>query len=109
MNIVNERVEHIEFGTGVVTEQKDLKIWVEFQNSIGTKMFLYPEAFGKFLKAVNPEVENVVLEELHRKQEQIELEIAKKEKERQAARLEEQRVELELKKKKSTTKSAKKK
>lgn len=109
MIIVNERVEHIKFGFGVITEVKDHRIWVQFKDMIGTKVFLYPEAFEKFLKAVNPTVENNVLEEWYRKQEQIELEMERKEKEREAAELEAKNVKLELAKKKSAAKSTKKK
>jgi hypothetical protein len=107
MNLVNEKVEHINFGLGVITEEKDHKIWVQFQEKIGEKIFLYPEAFEKFLKAVNPTVENNVLEELHRKQEQIELE--RKEKEREAAELREEMEKLAPTKKKSTSRTRLKK
>jgi hypothetical protein len=98
MNIVNEKVEHVKFGFGVITEEKNNKIWVQFQDEIKTKAFLYPDIFEVFLKAVNPTVEKDVLEELRRKQEQIELELEQKEKEREAARLEEIQAKLELKK-----------
>lgn len=105
--LLNEKVDHIMFGRGVTTKIKDKKIYIQFQDSIGTKSFLYPEAFGKFLKAVNPTVENYILEEVHRKQEQIELE--HKEKERKAAEIEEELEKLVLKKKKSVVKSRKRK
>jgi hypothetical protein len=55
------------------------------QSVIGTKIFLYPDAFEKFLKALNPAVENNVMEECRIKQEQIEQELERVEKERQAA------------------------
>lgn len=106
MNLVNERVEHIMFGFGVITELKDHKIWVQFQDEIGTKVFLYPDAFEKYLKAENSTVENNVLEEWRRKQEQLELEC--KEKERIAAEIEDERVKLLPEKKKSRAKSMKK-
>ena len=109
MIIVNEKVEHIEFGSGVITEVRDNKIWVQFQDKIGTKIFLYPEAFEKFLKAINPAVENNVMEEWSRKQEQIELELERKENERKAAVLKEIKTELELVKKKSPARPRKKK
>lgn len=107
MNLVNEKVEHINFGLGVITEEKDHKIWVQFQEKIGKKIFLYPEAFEKFLKAGNPTVENNVLEELHRKQEQIELE--RKEKEREAVELREKMEKLAPTKKKSASRTRLKK
>ncbi len=63
MNIVNEKVEHILFGFGVITKVKEDKVWVQFQEEIGIKAFLYPEAFEKFLKAVNPELRRNAFEE----------------------------------------------
>ena len=109
MSIVNESVEHIKFGVGVITEEKDHKIWVQFQDPIGIKAFLYPEVFEEFLKAVNPTVEKNVLEELRIKQEEIELELEKKRKELEAAELEEKQAKLELTKKKPAAKTKKKK
>lgn len=108
MNMLNERVEHNTFGIGVITEVNDNKIWVEFQDSIGTKIFLFPDAFEKFLKAENPTVEENVLEECRIKQEQIEQELERIEKEREAAQLEGKKAKLELAKKKSTVRSRKK-
>jgi primase-polymerase (primpol)-like protein len=87
MNILNETVKHTIFGSGVITEVSDHKISVQFEESVGTKMFLYPEVFDKFLIAENPEVEKDVLEVLRRKQELIDLE--RKEKEREDAELKE--------------------
>ena len=107
MTIINESVEHIVFGFGVITEVEDNKIWVQFQDEIGTKVFLYPEAFEKFLKAVNVAVESNILKECHRKQEQIEEE--RKEKERAAIELEEKKPKLEPVKKKAASKSRSKK
>ena len=100
-------MEHIIFGSGVITEVKDNKIWVQFQAEIGTKEFLYPEAFEKFLKAVSPILEDNILEERLSKQERIELDY--KEKERALAELEEKKAKLEPTKKKSIAKSKKKK
>ncbi|MBU3142387.1 hypothetical protein [Clostridium sp. CF012] len=107
MNIVNERVEHIIFGFGVITEIENNKIWVQFQDNIGRKVFLYPEAFEKFLKAVNSAVESNALEECHRKQEQIEEE--RKEKERVVAEEKEEKVKLGSAQKKLAAKLTKKK
>lgn len=109
MILVNESVEHVIFGSGVITEVNDNKIWVKFQDGIGIKVFLYPDVFEKFLKALNPSVESNVLEEWHRKQEQIELDQERKEKEWVAAELEEKKAKLQLIKKKSAVKAAKKK
>lgn len=107
MAIVNESAEHIIFGFGVITEIKNNKIWVQFQENIGTKVFLYPEAFKKFLKAVDVTVESNILEEWNRKQEQIEEE--RKEKQRAAAKIEEERPKPEPVKRKAAPRSTKKK
>ncbi|WP_186430112.1 hypothetical protein [Clostridium sp. BSD9I1] len=107
MNVVNEKVEHIIFGTGVITEVKGNKIYVKFQDEIGIKVFLYPEVFEKIMKVFNPAVHEEVLEELNIKKEQIAIE--RIEKQREAAELEERKAELQLVKKKSTSKSTKKK
>lgn len=109
MNILNENVRHIMFGFGVITKVDDHRICVQFKDNIETKMFLYPEVFEKFMKAVEPTVQNYILEELHRKQEQLKLEIKRKEKESEAAKLEEENATLALLKKKSTSRITKKK
>jgi hypothetical protein len=93
------------FGSGVITEVKDHKILVQFQDEIGTKLFLFPEVFEKFMKVLNPTVENDVLEQLHIKQEQLELE--RKEKEREAAELKE-KIEKVVPVKKKATRTTKK-
>lgn len=108
MNLVNENVEHIKFGLGVITKLSGNKIWVEFQDPIGIKIFLYPEAFEKFLKVLNPAVEHNVLEELRRKQEQVRLEEEQKEKQIEAVRLKEEEARLAILRKKSAAKSKKK-
>jgi hypothetical protein len=103
MNIANERVEHIRFGVGIITESEGDRIVVKFQDDVGEKAFQYPEAFEKFLKAENPTVQNDALEELHRKQEQLEIEMEQKRKEFEDAELEKKREleEAKLEKKKA--------
>lgn len=107
MTVLNEKVEHIVFGSGVITEVNDHMIRVQFQDEVETKAFLYPEAFKNFLKASNPTVESVVLEELRIKEEQIELKI--KEKEREVAELIEKKAKYQVANKKSAVKTSKKK
>ncbi len=107
MDLANEKVVHAQFGEGVITEVKEQKLWVQFQEEVGIKMFQYPEAFEKFLKAENLEVESSALEELKLKQEQLERE--REEKERKLAELEERKPKLESQKKRATSKSVKKK
>lgn len=42
-NIIGKQVTHKSFGNGVVTEQTEERIVVQF--SSGEKKFLYPDAF----------------------------------------------------------------
>lgn len=107
MTLVNEKVKHISFGDGVITEEKDCKIWVQFQEEIGSKIFIYPDAFEKFLRAEDPEVEDSVLEELHSKQEKIELE-QRARKEHEASELAERKARLISSKKRTSSRGAKK-
>lgn len=101
MELVNERIEHIKFGAGVITKANNDKIEVQFQGETGTKLFQYPEAFKRFLKAVNPVVQDNAMEDCRKKQEQIELENERIEKEREAAELEKEEAKLELAKEKA--------
>jgi uncharacterized membrane protein len=107
MNLINEKVEHIMFGSGVITEAVENKIWVLFQDEIGKKVFLYPDVFEKFLKASNPRMEDIVIEKLLIKQEQLELEL--REREREIAELIEKKAKFQVAKKKSAVKTTKKK
>ncbi len=78
MNIENEQVNHIKFGSGVITEVEGDKILVQFQDDLGVKAFAYPEAFKMFLEAANEKVQNSILEKLHIKQEQSKAELEEK-------------------------------
>lgn len=102
MDLVNERVEHIKFGIGVIIEADDHKIAVQFQDMIGAKSFPYPETFERFLKALNPAVQDNAMDECRRKQQQIELERQRMEKEREATKLEEKKEKAELAREKAT-------
>lgn len=106
MNLLQEKVKHNAFGLGVITELKGNKICVEFHEEVGSKMFLYPEAFETFLKAMDTTVESDILKELHTKQQQIEHEL--QEKQREADELREKMKKLEPKKK-TVKKTVKKK
>lgn len=108
MNLLNEKVEHNTFGFGVITEVNDNKICVQFGDNIGTKIFIYPDVFEKFLKAENKVLEENMLKECRVKQQQIEQELERIKKEREAAKLEEKKAKLELAKKKSAARSRKK-
>ena len=98
MNIENEQVNHIKFGSGVITGVEEYKILVQFQDNLEIKAFLYPEAFENFLEAVNSEVQNSILEKLHIKQDQLreQLELKREEERQEKEKL--QKAELEEKK-----------
>jgi len=80
MNLVSQRVDHIKYGAGVITEVTGDIIRIRFSEQIGIKAFLYPEAFDTFLKAINSEVSGFVLEALRVKREQASLELERKRK-----------------------------
>ncbi|KOR24712.1 hypothetical protein [Clostridium sp. L74] len=106
MIILNEIVKHDIFGLGIITEIQDHRITVKFEDEIETKIFLYPEAFEKYLIAANPEIESHALDELRIKKEQMQLE--SEEKEREADELREKIEKISNVKKKRVTKSRKK-
>lgn len=81
MNLLNQFVNHKTYGAGVICEITEHNIWVRFNNPIGKKEFLYPDAFDGFLQAADKAVERYVMEELHTRQEKTELECEKKRKE----------------------------
>lgn len=109
MNIVNERVEHVKFGAGLITEVKEDIILVQFHENDEVKAFQYPEAFEKFLKAINTEVQNFALDKLRLKREQLELEMEKRRKEFEEAELEKQKLKPTPVKKGFSAKNKKKK
>jgi hypothetical protein len=107
MNILNENVEHSVFSEGIITEVDGNKIWIQFPDEVGTKTFLYPEGFEKYLKATNEAVMENVLEELRVKKEIIEFQ--REVKERKEAEIKERMVKAEPVKKKAVRKTVKKK
>lgn len=48
--MINAAINHKAFGKGIVTAQDDKYIKVSFSNSVGTKTFLYPDAFHGYIK-----------------------------------------------------------
>lgn len=60
--------EHISWGIGMVTEQKDNYIKIIF--GVGEKQFVYPDAFEKFLKCEDTNMQSQIEEELALKKQQ---------------------------------------
>lgn len=63
MNLMNCSVKHISWGIGTVTEQKDNYIKII---SLGLRKmkFVYPDAFEKFLKCEDTNMQSQIEEEL---------------------------------------------
>ena len=68
MNLMNRSIKHIFWGMGTATEQKDNYIKISFP--IGEKQFVYPDAFEKFLKCEDTNVQGQIEEEIARKKQQ---------------------------------------
>ncbi|MEA4847542.1 MAG: hypothetical protein VB106_09960 [Clostridiaceae bacterium] len=106
MNIVNEQVKHILYGDGKVICQETDYLSVQFSEQYGIKKFLYPDAFEKFLKMYNHDIEMYVLDELHDKQARIEAEELRKQQEYEdTVKKLLEKPKLAVSKKKSPTKS----
>ena len=68
MNLMNCSVKHISWEIGTVTEQKDNYIKIIF--GVGEKQFVYPDAFEKFLKCEDTNMQSQIEEELALKKQQ---------------------------------------
>lgn len=113
MNLVKEQIKHTLFGDGKVISQEADILSIQFSEQYGIKKFVYPDAFEKYLKLYNQEIEISVLKNLHDKKARIEAEELRKQQENEdVARSKElERIELASHKKKapSRSKAAKKK
>lgn len=59
MNLIGIKVKHTAFGTGIITEQIGNYITVQF--TARTTRFVYPDAFGKFIKAEDSEIHAMIV------------------------------------------------
>ena len=64
MNLLNEKANHIKFGTGVIKSYENGIIRIQFGEEFGEKAFLYPTAFEHFLKFNNSLLDETVQDEL---------------------------------------------
>ena len=71
MKMINKEIKHVVFGKGSVVSQEAQRISVQFSEQYGTKQFVYPDAFGKYLKFHDASLDKAVMEELNSKQIQI--------------------------------------
>lgn len=68
IDLKNEQIQHKSWGIGAVVGQTDAHIKIEF--SVGIKQFQYPEAFEKFLKCSDTQLQDKILNELADKKQQ---------------------------------------
>ena len=66
MELTGIKIKHGVFGVGIIVAHEGNYITVEFPNK--TSKFIYPDAFEKFIKAEDPDVQtdiiNVMQQEL---------------------------------------------
>lgn len=70
INLLDTDVKHKSFGMGKVVEQTEAYIKIEF--AIGIKQFQFPEAFEKFLQCKETNKQDIILEILVIKKEELE-------------------------------------
>ncbi len=107
MKIINKKVKHIVFGDGKVVNQSEERITVQFSEQYGTKQFVYPNVFGKYLKLYDANLETAVAQELFSKLVQIKGEKEKNQRIYQENK-ENEKLKLEIEKKNATKKKTKK-
>ena len=78
MNLVAEQVRHSRFGLGVILEQTASTVEVRFDDTIGTKKFMYPSAFESFLVLCKAAMKETMDQELTGIREQFAAENARK-------------------------------
>ncbi|WP_156855649.1 malate synthase [Oceanobacillus sp. AG] len=95
MNLIDKKVMHKSFGNGSIVDQDDEFVTIDFDEV--TKKFVFPDAFGKFLKLKDDSAQATLkqaITKIEAKQEQLE----KEREEEQAQRILEQQRMNELKK-----------
>jgi hypothetical protein len=91
MNLLNEEITHKVFGEGDIVDQDESFITIEFNDDI--KKFVYPDAFGSFIKLKNQDTAKSLKKVIAKKEaEKEELEKRRKE-EKELQALELQRKE----------------
>lgn len=78
MNILNEQIRHTLYGDGKVIFHEEGVLSIQFSEQYGIKKFIYPDAFEKYLKLNNSDIEVFVLKELNDKKAWIEEEKLRK-------------------------------
>jgi hypothetical protein len=101
MNLLHEQVQHQKFGTGVITEQTQSLVSVQFAGQYGTKKFLYPTAFDVHLTLTSPAPRESLENELRQIRQR-----EKTERERRETETERHRLEVLLEKKRAAVKKS---
>lgn len=80
MNLVDKEVIHRTFGRGNVANYNDSYVKVEFES--GAKRFVFPDAFGKYIKLVDEKAADLVKRKIEEKEKERRKEAIRLEKER---------------------------
>lgn len=64
MKIINQKVEHRKYGRGTVFALRGNQVYVTFGKLYGDMPLPYPEAFKGDMKLVDPELQEMLMEEL---------------------------------------------
>ena len=94
MDLLNEKITHKLFGTGIVTEANTDKIKIQFEGF--SKNFVYPDAFEKFLIAEDNTIQQAIETEIastRQKDEQIRKEKEEAERKRKEKLLQDELVQ----------------
>ena len=65
---MNGKVKHIIWGAGDVVSIDNRYIYIDFKGEIGCKMFVYPDAFEKYLEYEDAELQSEVTVKLEARQ-----------------------------------------
>jgi hypothetical protein len=104
VKLINKKLKHAVFGDGKVVSQEAQRITVQFSAPYGTKQFVYPDAFDKYLKLTDADLEAAVMSEIHSKQDQIKDENEKRQQDYDE-KIAGEKLKLQTEKKKTTRKS----
>ena len=84
MDIINKKIEHFLYGDGTVICRKEDILYIQFSEPYGVKQFIYPDAFEKYLKLCDLDLEKFVMEEINNKKLRIETEKLRRKQEYEA-------------------------
>jgi hypothetical protein len=68
IKLLNKDVRHRQFGAGVIIEQTDTQIVIDFGEAHGVKKFFCPAIFETFIEMSDPAMQKKVEDEIERHQ-----------------------------------------